>query len=78
MKPRRRKRIIRIKDCEFCKKKSEPDYKVPEILGNYISDRGKISGRNRSGLCAKHQRRITKAIKRARFLALLPFTRGIR
>ena len=44
-----------------------------EILRKFISDRGKISSRSRTGVCAKHQRSMTKAIKRARHLALLPF-----
>lgn len=50
------------------------DYKDPEILGKFVSDRGKIIGRSRTGLSAKQQRRLAKAVKRARYLGLLPFT----
>jgi small subunit ribosomal protein S18 len=49
------------------------DYKDVALLRPYISDRGKISPRRKSGNCAKHQRALTLAIKRARHLALLPF-----
>ena len=51
-----------------------PDYKNYEVLDKFMSDRAKISGRDRSGLCAKHQRQLAAAVKRARHLALLPFT----
>ncbi len=61
------------KDCGFCKKRVEPDYKEVASLSRFISDRGKILPRSRNGLCQKHQRRMTTAIKRARHLALLPF-----
>lgn len=50
-----------------------PDYKDFELIGRFITDRGKIVSRSRSGVCAKHQRKLTKAVKRARHLALLPF-----
>ena len=50
------------------------DYKNAEILRRYLSDRGKIKSRRRSGVCARHQRQLARAIKRARHLALLPFT----
>jgi small subunit ribosomal protein S18 len=50
------------------------DYKEVEKLKKYITDRGKIIPRRVTGTCAKHQRQLTGAIKRARFLALLPFT----
>ena len=63
--------------CAFCKSEAEPDYKDYEALSAQITDRGKIIGRNRSGLCAKHQRRLAKAVKRARILALLPFSQRI-
>ena len=49
------------------------DYKEPSALRPYITDRGKISPRRKSGNCAKHQRALATAIKRARHLALLPF-----
>ncbi|MFC2016670.1 30S ribosomal protein S18, partial [Chloroflexota bacterium] len=49
------------------------DYKDPDKLRSYISDRGKIEPRRRTGTCAKHQRILARAIKRARHLALLPY-----
>ncbi len=61
------------RNCPFCKGKAPPNYKEAEILKNYLSERGKIIGKDRSGLCSKHQRRLTTEIKRARFLGLLPF-----
>lgn len=66
------------KDCQFCKEKSEPDYKDIEKLNKYIYESGKITSRKMNGNCAKHQRRLARAVKRARFLALLPFTKRIR
>jgi small subunit ribosomal protein S18 len=50
------------------------DYKEPNILRAFITERGKIVPRRISGNCAKHQRQLTTAIKRARNIALLPFT----
>jgi len=49
------------------------DYKEPVKLRRYISDRGKIEPRRKTGTCAKHQRALAEAIKRARHLALLPY-----
>jgi small subunit ribosomal protein S18 len=49
------------------------DYKDAALLRNYLSERGKIVPRRISGTCAKHQRQVTLAIKRARVVALLPF-----
>ncbi len=64
----------RRKVCFFCANKNEViDYKAPEKLRNYMSDRGKIEPRRRTGTCARHQRSLATAIKRARHLALLPF-----
>ncbi len=60
--------------CAFCANKSEVvDYKEPGKLHGYITDRGKIAPRRRTGTCAKHQRILATAIKRARHLALLPY-----
>ena len=60
--------------CFFCVGKiNEIDYKNTSVLGNYISDRGKIEPRRRTGTCARHQRALAVAIKRARHLAMLPF-----
>lgn len=61
--------------CAFCVEKRIPiDYKDANQLRRYVSDRGKIDRRRRTGTCAKHQRALARAIKRARILALLPFT----
>jgi small subunit ribosomal protein S18 len=72
--PTRGKYIPKRKVCFFCRDKVEYiDYKDPAKLRPYTSDRGKISPRRKSGVCAKHQRALATAIKRARHLALLPF-----
>ena len=66
--------VSRPKVCIFCANKSEViDYKGVEKLRNFISDRGKIASRRRTGTCARHQRSVARAIKRARHLALLPY-----
>lgn len=74
--PRGRGRYTpRRKVCAFCVDKvSEIDYKDIGRLRRYISDRGKIEPRRRTGTCARHQRILTIALKRARHLALLPYT----
>ena len=62
------------KVCSFCAGKIESvDYKDADKLRNFISDRGKIEPRRRTGTCAKHQRILARTIKRARHLALLPY-----
>ena len=61
------------KKCFFCQAGIGPDYKKPEILARFMSERGKIIPRKRTGICAKHQRALAREIKRARYLALLPF-----
>lgn len=61
--------------CAFCKDKNlRIDYKRADMLQRYVTDRGKIQGRRGTGLCARHQRGLSLAIKRARHLALLPYT----
>lgn len=61
--------------CRFCADKYlEIDYKDAQALRYFITDRGKIVPRRISGNCAKHQRALTRAIKRARNIALMPFT----
>lgn len=62
------------RNCPFCKGKKEPSYKEHLILGKYLSDRAKILGKDRTGVCSKHQRKISREIKRARHLGLLPYT----
>ena len=65
----------RRKVCYFCANKLEKlDYKDAGFLRKYVSDRGKILPRRASGNCAKHQRKLTTSIKRARTIALLPYT----
>ena len=61
--------------CRFCRdKKDYVDYKDIVVLQKLLTNRGKIFSRKRSGNCAKCQRKVQRAIKRARFMALLPFT----
>ena len=72
---RERGRRTRRKVCSVCVDKVEEiDYKDVAKLRRYITERGKILPRRISGNCAKHQRQMTTAIKRARNVALLPFT----
>jgi small subunit ribosomal protein S18 len=61
------------KSCWFEQNGIEPDYKDIKIISRYITERGKIVPRRLSGLTAKNQRRLAKAVKRARHLALIPF-----
>ena len=69
-----RARRPKKKVCMFCGDKVESiDYKDTAKLRRYVSERGKIVPRRISGNCAKHQRQLTVAIKRARIVALLPF-----
>jgi len=66
--------LPRRKFCSFCADKAEIiDYKDPLKLRPYISNRGKIEPRRKTGTCARHQRALAMAIKRARHLALLPY-----
>ena len=63
------------KVCNFCVEKIDDiDYKDVEKLRKYVSDKGKILPRRVTGTCAKHQRKVTVAIQRARAIALLPYT----
>lgn len=67
--PRSRRKV-----CPFCMARVKYiDYKNPEALWPYLNELGKIQARRKTGVCAKHQRRLAVAIKRARHLALLPF-----
>ncbi len=71
----KKKRNIRevAKECFYCREKKNPDFLEYEALKKFISERGKIQSRQRTGICSKHQRKLTVAVKRARLLALLPF-----
>ncbi len=65
----------RRKFCRFCENPDLPlDYKNPEILKDFITDRGKIIARRITGTCAKHQRTLTREIKKSRQMALLYYT----
>ena len=66
--PRRRRKV-----CVFCGKDNVIDYKDMNKLKRYVSERGKILPRRVTGNCAKHQRAITVAVKRARHLAIMPY-----
>jgi small subunit ribosomal protein S18 len=70
----RKGRPIRKKVCRFCADKIVIDYKNVSLLRTFITEKGKILSGRMTGTCAKHQRELDTAIKRARMLALLPFT----
>ena len=71
----KRRGMRKKKVCQFCADKTETiDYKDVNKLGRYITERGKILPKRITGTCAIHQREVTRAIKRARIVALLPFT----
>jgi len=68
------RKTTRKKVCGFCAEKvNEVDYKDVAKLKKYITEKGKIVPRRQTGTCAKHQRTLTNAIKRARYMALLPY-----
>jgi len=70
-----RKFFYRKKFCLFCKEKElKIDYKDARALKSFITERGKIMPRRITGTCAKHQRKVCLAIKRARIIAILPFS----
>ena len=74
VKPVRRRRFGRRKVCKFCADKVDMvDYKDVKRLRTFITERGKIIPRRISGSCARHQRQLTTALKRARNVALIPF-----
>lgn len=62
---------VKRRVCVFCEAKRDPDYKDFETLRRFVTDRDRIVGRKRSGLCAKHQRRVATAVKRAREIGTL-------
>lgn len=65
----------RRKVCFFCANHIDhPDYKDIELVSRFVSEKGKILPRRVTGTCAKHQRTLTSAVKRARIMALIPFT----
>lgn len=65
------------KVCRFCEGKFQRiDYTDEHMLNRFISDRGKILPRRATGTCARHQRQLATAVKRARYLAILPYIKG--
>ncbi len=71
----RKKFTPRKKFCRFCADKEMPlDFKRPDVLRDFVTERGKILARRITGTCAKHQRRLTTEIKRSRQMALLFYT----
>ncbi|OGD84356.1 30S ribosomal protein S18 [Candidatus Curtissbacteria bacterium RBG_13_40_7] len=73
---KQRRNLARAKRCGLCLSNTIVDYKDTVLLRKYLSERGKILGRARTGVCAKHQRQLTRNIKRARIMALLPFVQS--
>lgn len=71
--PRRSKGFFKKKVCKFCAQKLKIDYKDSDVLRRFTTERGKILPRRITGSCAKHQRELAVAIKRARALATLPY-----
>ena len=65
--------FFKKKICKFCAQKMKIDYKEPDTLRRFITERGKILPRRITGTCAKHQRALALAIKQARSIALLPY-----
>ncbi len=75
--PGERRYYSRPKTCQFCADKSLLiDYKKSEMLRRFVTDEGKIRPRRQTGTCARHQRVLAGAIKRARYIALLPYAGG--
>lgn len=73
-KPRRKiQKGVTPKNCYFDVERKEPDFSDVQTLRRFLTERGKIVPRSRSGICAKHQRRLSSQIKYARHLGLLPF-----
>lgn len=72
-KPRKKFQKPTLRKCFFCEGKKDPSISETSDLSKFLSERGKIIPRSRSGLCAKHQRALGKNIKHARHLALLSF-----
>lgn len=70
--PKKARKSVK-KVCAFCAEKSTIDYKDIAKLRRYMTEKGKIIPRRTTGLCAKHQRELQSAIKRARVMALLPY-----
>ncbi|MEK7142824.1 MAG: 30S ribosomal protein S18 [Patescibacteria group bacterium] len=71
-----RRMIFHKRQCYFCRKKiDEIDFKEAALLGKFLSPWAKIKPSRNTGTCAKHERRLSEAIKRARFMSLLPYVK---
>ena len=70
---RPKRKISTPKECLYCKENKMPWFDDTATMSKFVTERGKIVSRVRSGLCAMHQRRLTTAVKYARHLALMPF-----
>lgn len=81
VKKQKRKTVLKRKPvktaCLFCESKLEPNYKNFKVLERFLSDRAKILGRDRTGVCNKHQKALPIHVKRARHLGLLPFSQTV-
>lgn len=74
MKQQQKKKIKKSTDpCHYCIRGIEPDYKDVETLGKFVSNKGRILPRIMTGVCQKHQTRLSTAVKRARHIALIAF-----
>ena len=71
---KKKPKVMRKRFCKFCNESTPIDYKDQNQLRTFITERGKIIPSRISGNCAKHQRKLTTAIKRARNIAVLPYT----
>ncbi|MCL1945910.1 MAG: 30S ribosomal protein S18 [Chitinivibrionia bacterium] len=69
----RRENVVKYRVCSFCEDKIEPSYKNVDALKRKLTERGKILPRRVTGVCAKHQRKLSTEVKRARHIALIPF-----
>lgn len=74
-KKKKKERKPTSRPCRFCVDKIKIDYKNDSLLRRFVTDRGKITPRRITGTCARHQRKLAHAIKRARSIALLPFVK---
>lgn len=70
-----RRPFFKKKVCRFCTQDIKADYKNPDLLRRFVTERGKILPRRITGTCAKHQRALSREIKRARVLAYIPFVK---
>jgi small subunit ribosomal protein S18 len=74
-KKKKEKKTYTSKPCRFCVDRIPINYKNEVLLRRFVTDRGKITPRRITGTCARHQRQLSAAIKRARAIALLPFVK---